>query len=169
MSTPRSPLHPTTSTSKMTSTSHDLPAQPSLSSQKLPQGVPSLQVPRVAPPSRPNHTIFRFPELGSDQNDESTRKKPAPLFSDQAFAAFSEHVVGQTRTKKPDDVRDPYPGAQTSNLDFGREFPGFVFPGPRNPHPTSQESQESLFRFEGNRQEQIRRSAPKPVVDKSNV
>lgn len=162
MSTPRSPLHPTTSTSKMTSTSHDLTAQPSLSSQKLPQGVPSLQFPRVAPPSRPNHTIFRFPELGSDQNDESTREKPAPLFSDQAFAAFPEHVVGQTRTKQPDD-------AQTSNLDFGRDFPGFVFPGPRNTHPTSQESQESPFRFKGNRQEQIRRSVPKPVVDKSNV
>lgn len=153
----------------MTSTSHDLPSQPSSSSQNQPQGVPSLQVPRVASPSRPTHTIFRFPESGSDQNDESREKKPAPLFSDQAFAAFSERVVSQTRTENPDDARHPHPGAQTSSLDFGRDFPGFVFPGPRNTHPASQESQESLFRFKGNREYEILTSAPKPVVDKSNV
>jgi hypothetical protein len=79
------------------------------------------------PESRPTHTIFGFPELGSDQNDESTSKRPGSLFSDQAFAAFSEHVVGQTGMQKPNDARHLIPVPIPVILTLAETFLGSFF------------------------------------------
>lgn len=177
----------------MTSISQGRSSESRSSPQKPPQGVTSLQVPRVAHPSHPTYTMFQPSESETDQTDKrqtstgtGAGNRPVSLFSAQAFAAFS---AGQTRPQKPDDARHPrvyYPssfvsatqvtgnsGAQTSNpvicKDFGSDFPGFVFPGSKNSPPVSQEPQSSPFRFNGNSQEQIRPSATSPRADKWNV
>lgn len=177
----------------MTSTSQGRSSPPRSSPQKLPQGVTSLQVPRVAHPSHPTYTMLQPSGSDTDQTDKrptstgtGAGNRPVSLFGAQAFAAFSD---GQTRTQKPDDTQHPHvysrgdfasatqvtgnSGAQTSNpvfcKDFGSDFPRFVFPGSKNSPPASQEPQSSPFRFNGNSQEQIRPSAPKPGAGKCNV